>query len=111
MGCSPIPMIEYKDFSLSVHTQAAEQNKLVTAQIELTYGCNLHCVHCYTDCYNRPDLIKREMSYGEVIRILDELHDAGVLWVCFTGGDIFMRKDLLNIYGDTNKKGFLITLF
>ena len=111
MGGLPLPTVEYKDFSLNVHAHAADKHAVVTAQIELTYGCNLHCVHCYTDCYNRPDLIKREMSYGEVIRILDELHDAGILWVCFTGGDIFMRKDFLNIYGYAKKKGFLITLF
>src|SRR3989442_3004005 len=111
MGCSPIPMIEYKDFSLSVHTQAAEQNKLVNAQIELTYGCNLHCVHCCTDCYNRPDLIKQEMSYQEVIHILDQLYEQGCLWVCFTGGEIFVRKDFLDIYAYAKQKGFLITLF
>lgn len=111
MGGSPIATVEYKDFSLHVHARAARAPAVVNAQIELTYGCNLHCVHCYTDCYNRPDLIKREMTYGEVIRILDELHDVGVLWVCFTGGDIFMRKDFLNIYDYARKKGFLITLF
>jgi radical SAM protein with 4Fe4S-binding SPASM domain len=111
MGRSPIATIEYKDFSLNVHAQAARAHTVVNAEIELTYGCNLHCVHCYTDCYNRPDLIKREMSYGEVIRVLDDLHNAGVLWVCLTGGDIFMRRDFLEIYAHAKKRGFLITLF
>ena len=73
MGGSPIARIEYKDFSRKVHDRAAHAHTVVNAEIELTYGCNLHCVHCYTDCYNRPDLIRREMSTGEVIRILDEL--------------------------------------
>ena len=78
---------EYKDFSREVHTRAAVQSRVVNAQIELTYGCNLYCVHCYTDCYNQRDLIKeRELPYEEVIRILDQLHEQGVLWVCFTGG-------------------------
>jgi radical SAM protein with 4Fe4S-binding SPASM domain len=104
-------MIEYKDFSLKIHTQAGEQRKVVNAQIELTYGCNLHCVHCYTDCYNRPDLIKQEMRYEEVTRILDQLAEEGCLWVCFTGGEIFMRKDFLDIYAYAKQKGFLITLF
>ena len=103
-------MIEYKDFSLNVHTQAARTRTVVNAQIELTYGCNLHCVHCYTDCYNRPDLIKQELSYEEVIRILDQLAEEGCLWVCFTGGEIFMRRDFLDIYAYAKQKGFLITL-
>jgi molybdenum cofactor biosynthesis enzyme MoaA len=104
-------MIEYRDFSLKVHNRAGEQGKVINAQVELTYGCNLHCVHCYTDCYNHPDLIKQEMSYAEVIRILDELYDQGCLWVCFTGGEIFVRKDFLDIYAYATQKGFLITLF
>src|SRR6059036_745317 len=106
-----LPMIEYQDFSLGVHTKAAEHNNVVTAQIELTYGCNLHCVHCYTDCYNRPDLIKQELSYEEITRILDQLAAEGCLWVCLTGGEIFMRKDFLDIYDYAKQKGFLITLF
>jgi radical SAM protein with 4Fe4S-binding SPASM domain len=104
-------MIEYREFSLDVHTRAEHTSTVVNAQIELTYGCNLHCVHCYTDCYNRPDLMKREMSYEEVVRILDQLAAEGCLWVCFTGGEIFMRKDFLDIYAYAQQKGFLITLF
>jgi len=104
-------MIEYQDFSLKVHNEARTHGKVVNAQIELTYGCNLHCVHCYTDCYNRPDLIKQEMRYEEVIGILDQLYKLGCLWVCFTGGEIFMRKDFFDIYAYAKNKGFLITLF
>src|SRR6059036_1152642 len=111
MSGSPLPMIEYRDFSQQVHNRAGEHGRVVNAQIELTYGCNLHCVHCYTDCYNRPDLIKQEMSHTEVTGILDQLYDQGVLWVCFTGGEIFMRKDFLDIYDYAKQKGFLITLF
>jgi radical SAM protein with 4Fe4S-binding SPASM domain len=104
-------MIDYGDFSLKVHHLAAERQTIVNAQVEVTYGCNLHCVHCYTDCYNRPDLLKREMRFEEVTRILDELQAQGCLWVCFTGGEIFARKDFLDIYAHAKRHGFLITLF
>lgn len=105
-------MVEYREFSRKVHTEAAGRSAVVNAQIELTYGCNLYCVHCYTDCYNQRELIReRELPYAEVVRILDELHEQGVLWVCFTGGEIFMRKDFLDIYEYGKKKGFVITLF
>ncbi len=112
MGESPIPMIEYRDFSLELHKRAGANGKPFRATIELTYGCNLHCVHCYTDCYNQRDLIKeRELPYEEVIRILDQLHEQGILWVCFTGGEILMRRDFLDVYSYAKQKGFLITLF
>ena len=107
-----IPSKEYKDYSREAHTQAAVQSQVVNAQVELTYGCNLHCVHCYTDCYNQRDLIKeRELPYEEVVRILDQLHEQGVLWLSFTGGEIFMRRDFLDVYSYAKQKGFLVTLF
>jgi len=102
---------QYQDFSLRVHTQAGTKAQVVKAQVELTYGCNLHCVHCYTDCYNQHDLLKKERTTEEILHTLDELYELGVLFVCFTGGEIFMRKDFRQIYDHAKGKGFLITLF
>ena len=36
---------------------------------------------------------------------------AGCLWVLFTGGEIFARKDFLDIYTHAKQLGFLVTLF
>jgi len=35
----------------------------------------------------------------------------GSLWLLYTGGEIFVRKDFLDIYAHAKKAGFLITLF
>lgn len=106
------PTKEYKDFSLEIHKQAGDNGKPFKATMELTYGCNLYCIHCYTDCYNQPDLIKRrELPYEQITGILDQLHDEGILWLCFTGGEILMRRDFFDIYRYAEAKGFLITLF
>jgi radical SAM protein with 4Fe4S-binding SPASM domain len=35
----------------------------------------------------------------------------GVIWLLFTGGEIFARKDFLELYTFAKRKGFLITLF
>lgn len=107
-----LPSVPYQDFSRRIFEKKVAQGKPVSAQVELTYGCNLHCVHCYTDCYNHPDLIKqKELSYETITHILDELAEEDILWVCFTGGEIFVRKDFLEIYRYAKQKGFLITLF
>ena len=111
MSEAPLPALEYRDFSARVHAEAAAEHRIVNAQIELTYDCNLRCVHCYTDCYNRPELIEREMSYELITSILDQLAALGCLWVCFTGGEIFVRRDFRDIYAYAKDKGFLITLF
>ena len=35
----------------------------------------------------------------------------GCFWILYTGGEIFARKDFLQIYTEAKKRGFLITLF
>jgi radical SAM protein with 4Fe4S-binding SPASM domain len=52
-----------------------------------------------------------ELTYEEHCHILDEITEAGCLWLLYTGGEIFARKDFLNIYTYAKKKGLLITLF
>lgn len=101
----------YQDFSLRLHDKVLSQKRYVNAQVELTYACNLHCVHCYTDPLNRPELLKKEMPFEKVIALLDKLYAEEAFWICFTGGEVFMRKDFFRIYDYAHGKGFLITLF
>ena len=106
-----IPEIEYRDFSSVINDRGYDLGMSIRGQIELTFKCNIHCVHCYTDCHNNPQDIQKELPYEEVIRIIDEIHKAGCLWLCLTGGEIFMRKDFFDIYEYAQRKGFLVTLF
>jgi len=52
-----------------------------------------------------------ELGYDEHCRVLDEITDAGCLWLLYTGGEIFARTDFLDIYTYAKKKGLLVTLF
>lgn len=83
----------------------------LSCQWEITCRCNLHCVMCYTDCFNRPDKIRDELSTHEILRIMDELAEAGCLELCLTGGEPFIRPDFFDIYEHAKKKGFLVTIF
>ena len=57
------------------------------------------------------DAKRREMTKEEHFRVLDELVEMGCFWILYTAGEIFARKDFLEIYTYAKKKGFLITLF
>ena len=83
----------------------------LTGQWELTCRCNLKCVMCYTDPFNTPEQIRQELSYEEIVRILDEIHEEGCLELTFTGGEPFARRDFLDIYTYAKRKGFLLTIF
>ncbi len=53
----------------------------------------------------------QEMTFEEHCHLLDELVAAGTLWILYSGGEIFARKDFINIYTEAKSRGFLITLF
>lgn len=57
--------------------------------IDLTYRCNERCVHCYLDHHDYG-----EMTTREVKGVLDQLAEAGALFLTFSGGEIFLRPDL-----------------
>ncbi|OGL43478.1 MAG: hypothetical protein A2161_15855 [Candidatus Schekmanbacteria bacterium RBG_13_48_7] len=76
------------------------------AHFELTYRCNINCIHCYCVI----DKQRSEMPLETVTRILDELAEMGCLYVAFSGGEIFCRSDLNNILVYAAKKGFAIRL-
>jgi radical SAM protein with 4Fe4S-binding SPASM domain len=102
----------YADLSRSIHEHYSGQRAPLEVSIEVTRRCPLECLHCYN---NLPmgDLQarRRELSTEEHFKLLDELARLGCLWLLYTGGEIFARKDFLEIYTYAKKKGFLITLF
>jgi radical SAM protein with 4Fe4S-binding SPASM domain len=102
----------YKDFSAHLDSKIMAQRVAANATIEVTRRCPLQCAHCYNNLPMGDLEAKRgELTYEEYCRILDEMAEAGCLWLLFTGGEIFARKDFLDIYTHAKKKGFLITLF
>jgi len=107
MECPHMPIIPYHKFSKRIHDKAASERIPLVGGIELTFRCNLKCAHCYV-VY---DPKKKEMTYPEICHILDEIIDAGCLWLLITGGEPFIRDDFLDIYTYAKKKGLLITLF
>ncbi|HWZ83225.1 MAG TPA: radical SAM protein [Terriglobales bacterium] len=102
----------YGAFSQSLHQRHAGQRAPLEVSIEMTRRCPLECKHCYN---NLPmgDLAarNRELSKEEHFGLLDQLVEMGAFWLLYTGGEIFARKDFLEIYTYAKQKGFLITLF
>ena len=102
---------QYKNFSLKTHKKNWKARNLNVCQFELTFKCGLHCRHCYSDCYNKPSLVKKELNTSQVKTLIDKVFDLGVLWFCFTGGDPLERPDFLELYAYAKEKGFIVTVF
>jgi len=104
--------LSYGAFSEVMHQRQTNQRTPQQVSIEVTRRCPLECQHCYNNLpMGDHDARSREMTTVEHFRMLDELVEMGCFWLLYTGGEIFARKDFLEIYTYAKQKGFLITLF
>jgi radical SAM protein with 4Fe4S-binding SPASM domain len=104
--------VSYTDFTGFIHEHYAGERVPLEVSLEVTRRCPLECLHCYNNLA-MGDLAarNRELSKEEYFKVLDELEQMGCFWLLFTGGEIFARRDFLEIYTYAKTKGFLITLF
>lgn len=75
----------YGDFSLVTP---------VSGIIEITKQCPLKCEHCFN---NSGKASSEEMSFGEIIEVLDTLKNMGVQKIMITGGEPSSRPDYIDI--------------
>lgn len=102
----------YAAFSRAIHERYFGQRAPLEVSIEVTRRCPLECLHCYNNLpMGDSNARKQELTFEEHCRLLDELVEAGCLWILYTGGEVFARPDFLNIYTEAKKRGFLVTLF
>ncbi len=85
----------------------------ISVLYEVTHRCNLGCEHCYLTegPAGRPRPTGEELSLEEISRILGELAEAGTLFVTLSGGEVFMRRDFLQIVAHARSRGLSVTVF
>ncbi|MFQ6098951.1 MAG: radical SAM/SPASM domain-containing protein [Armatimonadota bacterium] len=79
----------------------------LTVVWEVTNACNLRCVHCYQDTGDTRD----ELTHDEGIALLDELADAGVLYLVLTGGEPLLRRDFMTLAREARRREFALRIF
>jgi radical SAM protein with 4Fe4S-binding SPASM domain len=94
-------MINNQEFSRKVANLLASFHP-VNASIEVTSRCNATCGYCYiTQEKKLPDL-----SFERMRAIIDKVYDAGVMFLCLTGGEPFARSDFLGLLSYCIEKNF-----
>lgn len=73
--------------------------------LDLLYACDLDCHHCYLE-----DKKRKQVSTERIKEILDEAAALGSLALLMSGGEIFLRKDLLEIVEHARKRHFHVRL-
>jgi len=86
------------------------ENNLNAVTFEMTYKCNEKCIHCYAVNNDTCENIQ-ELKYDEYIKLIDDLYDMNCMYLSFTGGDPFVRKDFLDIYKYAINKKFAVDIY
>lgn len=73
--------------------------------MDLTYRCNERCVHCYLDHDDYG-----EMTTEEIKGVLNQLAEAGCLFLTYSGGEIFLRRDVFDLIAYARGLNFDVSL-
>lgn len=71
--------------------------------VELTYRCNFRCIQCYNTTHAGTET---ELSLKQWVSVLEQLADMGCHSLTFTGGEVFVRKDVIDIFQAACDNGF-----
>lgn len=82
------------------------EKKPVSVLFEVTARCNLRCRHCYQQGL-RP---VEEMSLSMIRDVFTQIADTGVLFMGITGGEPFVREDIIDIVATAKHHRFFVTL-
>ncbi|MGB5684187.1 MAG: radical SAM protein [Candidatus Electrothrix sp.] len=102
---------ESDDLNRYLAKAAATQTPLA-ASFELTHRCNFRCVHCYLgDQQSIHRYRDQELDTGTILRLLEEMAEAGTLFLTLTGGDPMLRPDFIRIYEHAVSIGLLVSVY
>jgi radical SAM protein with 4Fe4S-binding SPASM domain len=79
--------------------------------LELTLRCNIRCTHCYNFDRNLPrPALGSELSFQEIVGLLDDFRRAGTLYLSLTGGEAMVHPRFWDILDQAAARRFVITV-
>jgi len=80
----------------------------ITIVWNFTNRCNLNCLHCHQD--SSPTSSHPELTTSQAFKVIDNMSDAGVAILTFSGGEPLLRRDLYHAIKRANDNGMLCTI-
>lgn len=71
-------------YALDLIRKVAEENRLLSIEIEPTLGCNYSCPYCYAFINGVP---KNELTYQELINVIEQAKALGAQRIIILGGE------------------------
>ena len=95
-------MEKIKEFIKPMKCKFTLSNNRKKAIWEVTHQCNYQCSYCMFSCNYKKD--ERELTTEECYHVIDELVKDGFTQLKITGGEPFLRKDILEIVTYARKR-------
>jgi radical SAM protein with 4Fe4S-binding SPASM domain len=108
-GCPETIWLNNEEYLKRFNETVIDSRIPLSGSIDLTQRCNLRCIHCYHGEHQRRE--QKELTTKETCSLIDQITDAGCLYLLITGGEPTLRKDFPEIYSHARKKGLIITVF
>ena len=93
-----------KSAQLPSHLLQFSEDKKPVVVWNVTSRCNLKCTHCYAATEGTPD----ELSTAEALAVIDDLAAFGCPVLLFSGGEPFVRPDILMLAHHAAAKGLRV---
>jgi MoaA/NifB/PqqE/SkfB family radical SAM enzyme len=74
---------------------------------DFTHKCNLRCKHCYSNS-GEPEAY--ELTTEQALAVVDQLADAHVTALAFSGGEPLTRKDFFQVAKHASDRGLYVSL-
>jgi len=112
-GCSQNAGLDESGLMDLINIKASGKRIPMNVHLELTYRCNEDCIHCYcvVEKGKEREVIKQELTYEEITKVLDDIAEMGGFYLTLTGGEVFVRRDFFEIAEYAKKKGFVIRIY
>ena len=81
------------------------------AHLYVDNACNLKCKHCYESEDTHPVDKAGQLSFDEYADVFKGLKALGVLVVTFSGGEPFLRRDLLDLVDLARQHRFAVRIY
>jgi radical SAM protein with 4Fe4S-binding SPASM domain len=111
MKCTANTWISDREYLEAFNEKTTSLQIPLSGSIDLTSRCNLKCVHCYITRSNNQKAATSEINAEVLFRIMDQLAEAGCLYLLITGGEPLLRENFSSIYRHIKSKGILVSVF
>jgi len=79
--------------------------------LELTLRCNIRCTHCYNFDRGLPRAAGgAELGFDEIRSLLDDLRQAGTLYLSLTGGEAMVHPRFWDVLDEAAARHFAVTV-